>query len=704
MLLGSQHADARTDGEGRFILPHLAAGTYHVMATAAGFSAVRESVTLQGGDDRVLNLQLGGVEAHAETITVSAGEEQPGTRSPDPGQRVLVRDELLDANPGGAGVPVSLPGLPVESASGGIKAPQYFAPGVAGDHGEPIATYLQVGGFAVPNNLSANAHGNGYSDPNLMVGELVESVRVDGGAFSVLQGNHSVDLAATYALRADRQPFVDLTGDWHDVDLTAGWKWLAVEAAYGNGFLETPEHRRQFKWNALHGWNLGRHRFTVLLVGYYGQSRIPGLVPVGVAGLHGTIDPRQSDQTHTGLLALNDAWHPSTQSELQLSGYFRTYNLALLSNFGDGLIRQSEFRTSAGGNVNYSRRIGRHAALLAGFDYTRQAPRREDLDHYDSAGWEKVTGNDITIQTAAAFVALDGDIFRWLRYNAGWRREQAGFENTDLLRPVNSFVRGRAVDLPKLNLTIVPSQRLALPEVAFGFGEAFFTNDPRIGTGSEPGSLLSRAHSYQLVVSQRVRDTDLRVVLGRVTQEASLAKIDPDTGLQFNEGPGRNRYISISARRCFAMGLLQASVSKADARDLSNGAPVPEAPRLIVDVLATLDRLPFGLRAKAEFEDVGRKPLDDGFTGVPVRALRGAVVRSFRNGRMEAGAHIQFARGYTGQTTEVLALPGESDAFERVVGVALASYATATFQYRFGRRWWSCANHKSKETPLAAIP
>ena len=82
---------------------------------------------------------------------------------------------------------------------------------------------------------------------------------------------------------------------------------------------------------------------------------------------------------------------------------------------------------------------------------------------------------------------------------------------------------------------------------------------------------------------------------------------------------------------------------------------------------------------------MGRKPLGDGFVSVPVREFRGAVVRNFRNGKIQAGVHFQIASGYTGQTTEVLALPGESDAFERVVGVFLPSYATATVSYRFGR-------------------
>ena len=225
-----------------------------------------------------------------------------------------------------------------------------------------------------------------------------------------------------------------------------------------------------------------------------------------------------------------------------------------------------------------------------------------------------------------------------------------------------------------------------LPSVSFSFGESFFTNDPRIGTGTEQGSLISRAHAYQAVIGKTIFKTDFRVTLGHITQEASLAKIDPDTGLQFNEGPGRNRYITVAARRYYRLGLIQASVSKADARDLSDGTPVPEAPRTIVDVLGTLDRLPFHLQARAEFEEVGQKPLGDGFISVPVREFRGAIVRGFMNGKMTAGVHFQLASGYTGQTTEVLALPGEGEPFERVTGVYIPSYATVSLSYKFGKR------------------
>jgi hypothetical protein len=690
ITLSEARREVLTDSEGRFAFGPIEAGAYQLTAAAPGFAKLTRSIRI-GGAALVIHLQFDRLSSHTEAISVTADVKDQDIETPDPAQRIFVRADILDANPGRPGAPLSIPGLPIETASSGIKAPQYFAPGVAGDHGEPIATFLAMGSFLVPNNLSANAHGNGYSDPNVIVPAMIESVETDGGAFNVREGNHSVDLSATYSLRSRLESFATFTADRRDLDLSAGWKWLAVEASVGNGFLDAPEHRRQYKINAARSWEIGAHRLSALFLGYYGESKIPGLAPIDIPNLHDTIDSRQRDQTHTGLAALNDVWRVNANSELQLAAFFRTYNLSLTSNFGDGLIRQSEFRTVTGGNTNYIRQFNRHLSLMAGLDYLRDAPRRDDLDHYFSTDpfvygpFEKVTANDITLSFVTPFLAIDGNILPWLRYNLGWRRDQIGFDNTDLLHSTNSFHRWTGIHSPKATLAIVPPESLPLPEVAFSFGQSFFTNDPRMGTGTQQASLVSRAHAYQLVVSKTIRNTDLRVTLGHITQEASLAKIDPDTGLQFDQGPSRNQYVTVSARHYFGGGSLQASVSKADARDLSNGTPVPEAPRLIVDILGTLDRLPLQLHARAEFEEVGRKPLGDGFVSVPVREFRGALMRSFRNGRMQAGIHFQLASGYTGQTTEVLALPGDGAPFERVVGVYLPSYATATLRYRLGR-------------------
>ncbi len=95
---------------------------------------------------------------------------------------------------------------------------------------------------------------------------------------------------------------------------------------------------------------------------------------------------------------------------------------------------------------------------------------------------------------------------------------------------------------------------------------------------------------------------------------------------------------------------MQASFSKADAHDRSTGEPTPEAPRTILDVLGTLDALPLHIQARSEFEYVGAKPLGTGFTGVPMKEFRFALLRPFADERMSLAMNLFIASGYTGQT------------------------------------------------------
>jgi len=399
--------EAISDSEGRFHFPSVEPGNYEISATAPGFVETKKALTV--GEDGVLNIDLHftSLAPRAETVNVTADVRQVDIQHPDPALQINIHEGILDANPGRPGAPVSIPGIPIETASGGLKAPQYFAPGVAGDHGEPIGQFLQVGSYLVPNNLSANAHGNGYADPNIMVPAIIEAVQTDGGAFNVREGDHSVDLAAVYGFRQRLEPAGTLTGDYRDLDMVAGWSpedpvvraGFAVQASYGNGFLDSLEHRQQYKVNGFRVFAAGRHEITLFGIGYYGQSKIPGLVPIEVPNLHDTIDPRQRDQTHTGEIAVNDVWHLTPAGELQLSGFFRIYNLSLYSNFGDGLIRQSEFRTVGGSNATYIRKVNQWLSIMAGMDYFREAPRRLDLDHYESTDpaiygpFQKITAN-----------------------------------------------------------------------------------------------------------------------------------------------------------------------------------------------------------------------------------------------------------------------------------------------------------------------
>jgi hypothetical protein len=50
---------------------------------------------------------------------------------------------------------------------------------------------------------------------------------------------------------------------------------------------------------------------------------------------------------------------------------------------------------------------------------------------------------------------------------------------------------------------------------------------------------------------------------------------------------------------------------------------------------------------------------------------------------MPTGVNFLLASGYTGQTTETLALPTDPLPFERIVGVPLKSYFSLSWTYYF---------------------
>ncbi len=264
-------------------------------------------------------------------------------------------------------------------------------------------------------------------------------------------------------------------------------------------------------------------------------------------------------------------------------------------------------------------------------------------------------------------------------------------DNLDRINAANSFNKTQGITLPKATFSFLPPHQEYLPTVAFSFGEAYHTNDPRIGTGNARPTVIVPSRAHQLVVRKDIKRTDFKVILAKVLNSQELAKIDPDTGLQEDVGPSRVLSITASARRSFSFGSFQAAWARADARDRNTGQPIPEAPRLIWDAVGTADRLPLHISAKGEFEYVGAKPLGDGFTGVRVREIRGALQRSFREGRMDLGVNFLLAAGFTGQTLETLALPTDSAPFERIVGVPLKSYVSITWTYKFRRNYGPAA-------------
>jgi hypothetical protein len=360
-------------------------------------------------------------------------------------------------------------------------------------------------------------------------------------------------------------------------------------------------------------------------------------------------------------------------------GGFRTYNLSLFSDFGEGLIRQSEFRTVEGLEARDTHRFAPWLEAMVGLLYNEDDLHNDDLDHYLSdqpsvlGPFVKVLANDVNIREFDPYAVLHGNIGKHVQYYGGLRGERIQFVNVDKMKPASSFNEWNGFFDPKATIawSLEAGPLRWLPSTAFSIGQAFFTEDPR--TALSPSALatgaklfsnpLERSHSEQLTFDKLFAGTEARLTLSRTRTTSTLAKIDPDNGSAQDLGPGTIKFFTVNVRHQFSFGNLQGIVSKADSRlNTFDGVPgtiTPEAPRTIFDILTTLDKLPLGLHGRAEYEYVGHKLLDVGnaehteqYEAVPVGETRIAVVRPFFDGRLELGLNGLIASGYTGQTTE----------------------------------------------------
>ncbi|HYG63417.1 MAG TPA: Plug domain-containing protein, partial [Thermoanaerobaculia bacterium] len=79
----------------------------------------------------------------------------------------------------------TVPGVIITQHSGGGKANQYFLRGFNLDHG----TDFRVTVDGIPVNMPSHGHGQGYSDVNFLIPEVVESVRYKKGPYYADEGD-----------------------------------------------------------------------------------------------------------------------------------------------------------------------------------------------------------------------------------------------------------------------------------------------------------------------------------------------------------------------------------------------------------------------------------------------------------------------------------------------------------------------------------
>src|SRR3569832_1415060 len=108
-----------------------------------------------------------------EPVTVQ-GNYENAIGTSDAASEGVVTSKLIEARPTlrPAEVLEFVPGVIVTQHSGDGKANQYFLRGFNLDHGTDFATWVD----GMPVNMPTHAHGQGYSDINWLLPELVDQI------------------------------------------------------------------------------------------------------------------------------------------------------------------------------------------------------------------------------------------------------------------------------------------------------------------------------------------------------------------------------------------------------------------------------------------------------------------------------------------------------------------------------------------------
>ncbi len=468
----------------------------------------------------------------------------------------------------------TVPGLVVTQHSGDGKANQYFLRGYNLDHGTDFATFVD----GVPANMPTNAHGQGYTDLNFLIPELIDRIDYRKGPYFAQDGDFASAGSAHIQLvdRLDRS-LVSLTGGSHGDGrlLLAGSPVLAGANANGGprlvGALElvgddgpwaTPEQMR--KANGVlrlsdgdreQGWSMdalaSRAHWT-------STDQVPlALIQTGALGRWSALDP--TDGGRSARAVLDGEWHDRSASGYTRANAYAVHNeLTLWSNFtyfeqdpvrGDQF-KQQESRNDLGGSLVK----GWEHALL-GCDSTTELGLQARHDHVDVGLFHsqarvvlETRSNDHVDETSTGVWLQNTTAWTpWLRSLAGLRVDDVRLRVEALQTPANSGQRTADRVSPKLALVFGPWART---EFFVNAGRGLHTNDARGVVAKVDPSTGDPIDAVPAIVPSKGAEIGLRTeIIPGLQSSLALWRLDSDSELTYSADSGTTEPTGASKRR-----------------------------------------------------------------------------------------------------------------------------------------------------------
>jgi hypothetical protein len=308
----------------RFMGVRLVAATF-LMATA---------VTTYAADEDP------GAAASIETVTIVATgvSNMNAASAGDVSQDQLASQPLL--RPGA--VLENVPGLIVTQHSGEGKANQYFLRAFNLDHGTDLATEVDD----MPINMPTHAHGQGYTDLNFLIPELVSDLHFKKGPYYADEG----DFATAGAVRMDllnEVPDTATLGYGEDgyrrallmgsTGVGPGTLLGAGEVYHNDGPFDNPDDYNRLDGVLRYHQGTSTNFFTVTGMAYSGKWNSTDQVPqraidAGLIGRFGSLNPTDGGESSRSSLSFNRVKRTDAD-QVQFSAYVIRYKLDLWSTF-----------------------------------------------------------------------------------------------------------------------------------------------------------------------------------------------------------------------------------------------------------------------------------------------------------------------------------------------------------------------------------
>jgi hypothetical protein len=442
--------------------------------------------------------------AHAGDVAsdgavVVTGHYEIGVGTTDAASAGVVTPQLIDdraiLRPGD--VLEYIPGMIVTQHSGAGKANQYFLRGFNLDHGTDFDTYLA----GMPVNMRTHAHGQGYTDLNFLIPELVSSIDYFKGPYNAAAGDFS-SAGGANIFYFDTMPknVAELTGGSDQygralllgsTDANVGRVLYAFEAFHDNGPWDVPENFRKYNGVLRYTVPVADGQFGITAMGYDGRWTATDQIPQravdeGLIGRFGSLNDSDGGNSYRYSVSA-DYRAPLAGGKLQTTAYGIRYYLNLFSDFtyylnnpvdGDQF-NQLDNRKIFGWNGSWSRvdtLFDKQTQNTLGWDIRQD--RIDPVGLYDTVRRVRIsTTLEDQVRETSYSVYFENQT-QWtdmLRSIVGMRGESYNFDVTSNI-PQNSGNKTAGMGLPKLSLIYGPWNK---SEFFINAGESFHSNDAR---------------------------------------------------------------------------------------------------------------------------------------------------------------------------------------------------------------------------------